>query len=333
MTVEATRADLDVLRRHARHSSAFLAFNEETRHFCRPDVDGLVAYRPAGRRHLLQISEVFAAADDKAAMLAGFRAWAKEGRRKITAVQLPKSDALLYAENNFSVNQMGASYSIDLDGYALKGQRFVKTRNMISRARREGVEVTELDTAAIGAAGADLDKIDGEWLRSKGWHVKELSFMIGERGGPGSPQRRIFLARHQGEPVAYVTYSPVFGERSGWLYDLTRRRTAIPPGVIELIFFTALTAFQAEGAGWLHLGFTPFVQLDAQHEIAGAANAKVDGLLRKIRERGAFLYPAATQESFKLKWYPQLVEPEYLAFEDGFRFGALWALLRATRTI
>src|SRR5690349_17957435 len=106
-----THDEFGVLQRTASHSSAFLAFNSETRRYATPGIDGLIAYRPAGRRQLLQISEVFAAAQDKPALLRQFRDWTASERRHITAVQLPRDDAELYAANGFVVNQMGASYS------------------------------------------------------------------------------------------------------------------------------------------------------------------------------------------------------------------------------
>ena len=70
--------------------------------------------------------------------------------------------------------------------------------------------------------------------------------------------------------VAYVSYSPVFGRRPGWLYDLTRRRPDAPPGVIEHVFFEAGQRLAGDGAEWMHLGLTPFVGLEAGHEIEDA---------------------------------------------------------------
>ncbi len=331
---DADLVALEVLRRHGDHPSAFLAYNDETRHYREAGVEGLIAYRP-GRRHIAQLCGPFAPAPDRARLLSSFRDWATAERRRVTAVQLLAGDARLYADHGFAVNQLGASYSIGLDGYALRGTRFMKIRNKLKRAAREGVTVEELRPADLGSAEvrSQLAEIDAAWLGDKGTHVQELAFMIGERDGRGRPHRRVFLARHGGRPAAYVTYSPCFGHRPGWLYDLTRRRPTAPPGTIELLFTTALERMQSEGSPWLHLGLTPFAGLADEHELAGASSRLVRSAVRQLAERGRALYPAASQEAFKLKWCPQVVEPEYIAFDRRVTPGAIWHLLRLTRTI
>ncbi|MDP8942511.1 MAG: DUF2156 domain-containing protein [Actinomycetota bacterium] len=329
------RRSLDILRRHGDHTSAFLAFNQDTRHYTPADIDGLVAYRAAGRRHLFQLCGPFAAPQDRERLLGSFRAWARSQGRRVTAVQLGRDDALMYANHGFVVNQLGSSYSIDLERFTLRGTKFLKTRNKISRARRIGVTVEELRPEDLDRSEIEreLADIDAGWLSGKGRHAKELTFMVGERGGRGRPFRRVFVARAEGRAVAYVTYSPCFGERPGWLYDLTRRRADSPPGVIELVFHTALELLRSEGCRWLHLGLTPLVGLSPEHEAPGASSSVVQWLVSQLSARGEAIYPARSQEAFKLKWAPQLIEPEYVAFEGRPRPSAVWRLMRMTRAI
>lgn len=325
----------EMLRRYGSHSSAFLAMNRGNRRFRTDGVDGFVPYREAGRRHLFQLGGPVCAVEDQPRLLTALLARAGSGRRRVTAVQLSRAQAELHAGLGFVVNQFGASFSIELDGYSLGGQRMVKVRNMVNRARREGVSVTEVaaeqrDGEAVASA---LDAVDAAWLRAKGRHVKELEFLIGERGGPGAPHRRLFTAVHEGRTVGYVSYSPVFGEQAGWLYDLTRRLPDAPPGTVELLFATALRQFQDEGCGWLHLGFTPFVQLRPETAAPGPTSGFLHRCVEVLAAKGRAIYPAAAQESFKLKWRPQLIEPEYLAFHGGVSPGAVWQLMRLTKSV
>lgn len=326
---------LEVLRAHGDHTSAFLTFNQETLHFTAPGIEGLIAYRPAGRRHLIQLCGPLAAERDRRELLRAFRGWARSEGRRVTAVQLRPGDARLYADDGFKVNQLGSSYSMDLDEFTLRGKRFLKTRNKISRARRQGVTVEELsaDDLERPEVEAELAAVDGAWLRSKGRMAKELTFMVGERGGRGRGLRRVFAGRRDGRTIAYVTYSPCWGERPGWLYDLTRRRPDSPPGVVELIFHTVVERLREEGCRWLHLGLTPLVGLAPEHEEGLPASGAVTRLVRLLSERGEAIYPARSQEDFKLKWAPQLVEPEYVAFEGRPRLAAVWHLMRVTRAI
>ena len=321
---------LDRLRRHADHSSAFLAFNRDVEHFMARGCDGLVAYRPAGRRHAIQLCGPFSEPDDRAATLDEFLAWVGGEGRRLTAVQLRAEDVSAYVERGFQVNQLGSSYGIELDRFGLRGTRFMRVRNKISRARRAGVTVTEL---ADEGRSPELDEIDAAWLRSKGRHVHELAFLVGERGGRGAPLRRIFMAVQRGRPLGYITYSPVFGARPGWLYDLTRRRADAPPGTIELLFVTALERIRDEGVAWLHLGLTPFAGLEERHAPGDAESRAMARVFKLLRERGEAVYPSASQEAFKLKWGPTLVEPEYIAFQGGASAGAFVGLLRLAKVL
>lgn len=343
-TVAAERAAEDsagepralwLLRRHADHPSAFFTLNQQTLHYESPEVEGLIAYRPAGGRHLIQLCGPIAAPDQRAPLLRSFLKWAHQQGKRVTAVQVLRADAELYRDLGFSVNQLGSSFSIDLEQFTLRGTRFFKLRNKIKRAQRAGITVTEctpqdLEDPAVQGA---LDDLDRRWLRGKGRHVKELTFMIGERGGRGAPYRRTFLAREGERLVGYVTFSPCFGSQPGWLYDLTRRAPDAPPGVVELMFSTGLEAVLEAGCRWLHLGLTPFTGLAPEHELDRGSSRAVRLVGRELARRGEAIYPARTQEAFKLKWAPQVIVPEYVAFEPGPSVGAVWQLLRITRSI
>ncbi|MEU6706174.1 DUF2156 domain-containing protein [Streptomyces wuyuanensis] len=331
-TASRTEAAIGLLRSHADHPSAFLAMNDGTSHHLGRGASGLIAHR-TGRRHAVQFGGPFAPAAERGALLDEFLGGlaAGRGRRRLTAVQLRRDDIGPYAARGFAVNQIGSSYSVDLRRFTLGGKALAKIRQNVSRARREGVRVTEV-TGDDACGLAELDAIDAEWLRSKGRHVKELTFLVGERGGPGAPLRRTFLARHEGRTVAYITYSPVWGSRPGFLYDLTRRSTSAPVGTIELVNLTALQRFQEEGAGWLHLGFTPFAGLDPAHE-PSCSSRTLSRVVGRLGEHGRVVYPARSQEAFKRKWAPHVVEPEYAAFQGGARLPAVWNLLRVTGAV
>ena len=316
-----------ILARRAENPSAFLALNDETCHFTVDGIDGVIAYRFAGRRTVVQFGGAFADPADQAPLLAAFLDFARAQRRKVAAVQLMRQDAELYATHGFTVNQLGADYARELSGFSLRGKKHMQLRNKVSRARRAGVSVIEAD---IDQLGPQLDEIDRIWLRSKGRHVKELKLMVGQRGGPAQPSRRLFAALDEaGMVLAYVSFSPVYGARSGWLHDLSRRRPDAPPGVLELIVVTAIETFLAEQASHLHFGFTPFTSLSPEHEVTGASRVGAR-ILQFLAKHGSAIYPAASQLAYKEKWALDLVQPEYIAFQGRISLRRLWGLLRVT---
>jgi lysylphosphatidylglycerol synthetase-like protein (DUF2156 family) len=332
-TAVSSRPDRDaiaqILERRAENPSAFLALNQDAQHFTVADVDGVVAYQLAGRSTIVQLGGVFADPADQPLLLGAFLDFAHVATRRVVAVQLMRPDAELYAAHGFTVNQLGADYARALAGFSLGGKKHMQLRNKISRARRAGVTVVEV----TGAMPEALDDIDRAWLRSKGRHVKELKLMVGERGGPVQAHRRLFVAADDsGTALAYVSFSPVYGARSGWLHDLSRRRPDAPPGVLELIVNTAVDAFRAEGAGNLHFGFTPFTNLSPDHEVPGASRVTAR-LLRFLAAHGSAIYPAADQLAYKEKWGLDIVEPEYLGFQGGISLRGVWNLLRVTDAV
>jgi lysylphosphatidylglycerol synthetase-like protein (DUF2156 family) len=268
-------------------------------------------------------------AEQRADLLDAFVAQARP--RRVVAVQLQRPDAELYAAHGFTVNQLGASYAVELAGFTLRGSRFVRLRNKISRARRAGLEVVE--TGPVDrATEVELDLIDRDWLRGKGRRTKELRFLVGERVGAAQRYRRLFVGRIGGAAVGYISYSPVFGSRPGWLHDLSRRSPDAPPGVMEALNATAMERMSADGEGWLHFGFTPFTGLSDEHELPSASRTFAR-CVRLLAEHGERIYPAAAQLEYKQKWAPHAVLPEYIAFQGRPGPNAVWQLLRATRAL
>jgi lysylphosphatidylglycerol synthetase-like protein (DUF2156 family) len=317
-TVRETEVVHAFVAEHADNPSAFLALNDGNRYFTEPGL-GVVAYRESGR-YRVQFGAPFG--PDRAALLRRFT----ERAPRVVAVQLQQSDVDLYAAAGFTVNQIGASYAVDLAEFTLRGSRFVRLRNKISRATRSGVTVTEVPYDPWRDRIAALD---ATWQRGKG---KPLEFLVGQHGGAAQRHRRLFAATIGGDLVGYVSYSPAYGSRPGWLHDLSRRLPAGPPGVMETVNTAAIETFRAEGARWLHFGFTPFTGLDPAYEHPSASRW-FRWLTGQLARRGAAVYPAATQLAYKLKWAPHAVLPEYVAFSHGASLNGFLQIFRASNAL
>lgn len=123
---------------------------------------------------------------------------------------------------------------------------------------------------------------------------------------------------------------PVWGERPGWLHDLTRRVSDAPPGTMELCNHLAIERFREEGAEYLHLGFTPFIP-GPEPELPEASRF-ASWVIDKLATHGKVVYPAQDQVRYKRKWAPSVIESEYVAFRP-LSLRAIWDLLRLTRSI
>jgi lysylphosphatidylglycerol synthetase-like protein (DUF2156 family) len=319
---------LRVLRDHSDNPSGFLALNGGNDHFTTAGVDGVVFYRQVGRRWV-QFGGPVADPADRPLLLTRFREAARKSGRRVVALQVPAADAALYAEQGFTVNQFGTSYAVELAGFTLRGKKFVKLRNKISRATRLGTTPVEVDPAEHAD---ELAAIDRHWLRGKGRFVKEMQFMVGELGGPAQPLRRLFTAQLDGAVIGYISYSPVHGPRPGWLHDLSRRLPDAPPGVMEVVNLHALERFRDEGTPWLHFGFTPFTGLGPEHAMP-TASRRIDKLTALLAEKGSAIYPSQSQLEYKLKWDPGYRAPDYLAYEGSLTPPMVWSVLRVTNLL
>ncbi|BAJ26740.1 MULTISPECIES: DUF2156 domain-containing protein [Kitasatospora] len=302
---------LEMISIHAEsdNPSSFLAVNEGNSYFALPGRDGVIVYRPAGR-YLVQFGGPFAPASSYADLVDGFAEFARRQRRTVVGIQLQHRDALIHARHGYTLNQVGASYAVDLEGFTLAGSRHMQLRNKISRAHRGGLTVLEAPYDEWAGAVADVDR---RWLPLKGEGAKPLEYLVGQTGGPMQRHRRLFVAVVGSELVGYVSYSPVYGSRPGWMHDLSRRLPDGQTGVMEAVNKAALETFREEGTRWLHFGFTPFTSLADEREIDNHSPG-FSWLMRHLWSRGGVVYPAATQLAYKQKWDQSVITTEYVAF-------------------
>ena len=291
------------------HPTGFLALSPRNTRFMGSGSD-FVAYREYGR-HLFALGGVHAPGGTRAGLLDRFIAHAQARRRRLMFIQVRESQVPLFRSRGFTVNQFGTSFTLTLSRFSLGGGPKMQLRNKISRARKAGLRAVELGREAPRdrAMFDRLHEVSTAWLEGKG--KQELDFMIGEIGDVEDGRRRIFVTVDgAGTLLGFITYVPVWGERPGYLHDLTRRSPLAPPGTMELCNVTAMERMMAEGVPFLHFGFTPFV-VDGPEP--PGANRLVAWAARRLYRWGGTIYPAASQSRYKLKWGPDILEREYLA--------------------
>jgi lysylphosphatidylglycerol synthetase-like protein (DUF2156 family) len=321
---------LDAIRQYsdAGNPSAFLAVNEGNSYFQLPDLPGVIVYRTTGR-YLVQFGGPFSPPEVRPRLLDAFLGAAAAQQRELVSVQLQVADAPPYLDRGFTVSQIGASFALRIDTFTLRGARFMQLRNKISRALRCQLVVSE---APLERWYDQMRELDARWLTLKGDGARPLEFLVGQYGGRYQSLRRLFTAHQDGRLIGYITYSPVYGSRPGWLHDLSRRLPDSPPGVMEAINKAAIDVFQQEGAKWLHFGFTPFTELASQPKFPGSS-AAFHWFMAYLWTHGESVYPAQTQLAYKSKWNQDLVLGEYIGFQHGASIPALVHVFRACNAV
>jgi lysylphosphatidylglycerol synthetase-like protein (DUF2156 family) len=102
--------------------------------------------------------------------------------------------------------------------------------------------------------------------------------------------------------------------------------------VMEIINSFAIDRFREEGVAWLHFGFTPFTGLDARHDMP-TANPRINRLVRLLATKGSFLYPAQSQLEYKMKWNPNFLVPDYIAYDGGVSPSMVLSLAKVANLI
>jgi lysylphosphatidylglycerol synthetase-like protein (DUF2156 family) len=203
-------------------------------------------------------------------------------------VQLQAPDTAEYLDAGFTINQMGASYALRLETFSLHGTAFMQLRNKIARAVRSGLEISEVPLEPWYQA---MKELDAAWLTTKGG-AKPLEFLVGQYGGRYQHMRRLFIGQNNGRVIGYISYSPVYGSRPGWMHDLSRRQPDSPPGVMEAINKVAIDEFRGEGVEWEHFGFTPFTALSPERQFPGYSRA-FHWFMAEFWANGNQIYPAS----------------------------------------
>jgi len=311
------------------HPSGFFSLSERNQRFTAEGVEGFIAYREQGK-HWVLFGGVNAHPDQQGPLLDAFIEAARQKRRHFVAVQVREHQIDLFRKRGATVNQLGASFAITLADYTYVGTKKMKLRNKIKRARKAGCTVVEIgrDIPRDEAAFDQVRKISELWLKDLGH--KELDFMIGEIGGTDDQLRRVFLVRDkEDQPVAFITYVPSWGSRSGFLHDLTRKVPRAPTGAMELCNSFAMDRMKEEGIGYLHFGFTPFI---VEGEEPEGHSPFMAWLVRKLLTHGKAIYPAESQAKYKTKWGTDVIDREYIAAKP-LSLRAAWDLMRLTRSL
>jgi phosphatidylglycerol lysyltransferase len=186
-------------------------------------------------------------------------------------------------------------------------------RAQLNRARNKGVAVDEWPSARAARHPALLRCL-AEWLDGRG--LPPLRFLVEPHTLGRLWDRRVFVARRDGEPVGFLVASPV-PARQGWLVEQFVRGRGAPNGTSELMVAAAMAALAADGARWVTLGLSPLSSR------AGFTQLPVPPWLRLtlgwVRAHARRFYNFEGLDAFKAKLLPQWWEPIY-AISDERRF-------------
>ena len=316
-----------VLKMYSRHHLSGLLLSPDAALYSKKDV-GYVGY--SIRKNVLIVIGGFMCDPDKKKFLASeFLKWCKQFDYKVFFVHMPKNDIAIINEFGFKTNQIGATYSLELDKFSFKGRKFSQLRNKLNRIKKQGVVVKRIRTQhEFAAIRNDLDKINQEWLADK--KAKPLRILVTDfdRISVLDGDVAFYAAFHESRLVSYVIYTKTYGEHAGWFHNLSRRSVSCIDGTMQLINEKFIEDHVSD-TNFLHFGFTPLVEVGNE---AGNYSKIVSTIVKFLSDKGGIVYPARAQRQYKMSWRPTVIDAEYVGFKGNTLISFLY-FLRAINSI
>ena len=313
----------EMVLRHGWNSTVYQLMNPDMQHWFAPDGAGLVGYVEHGGVRVVAGAPVA----DYESLPVVAKSFEAEGRRRGVSTCYfgvePRWLELVGARAEVAL--IGAQPVWDAAAWARTFDEHASLRAQLNRARNKGVQVKRhaVSDLRFGLNAAGLRAIRERWGASHG--LPPLGFLTGvrllppsaQRAGPFDADRRLYVARRDGEAVGYLVASPI-PLREGWLIEQVVRDPDAPNGTAELLIDHAARDLAALGAERLTLGLSP---LSRRHRPDPAVRYDSASWLRLAfawaYAPGRRFYDFAGLEAFKEKFRPPSWEPVYLVAGEG----------------
>lgn len=178
--------------------------------------------------------------------------------RKPCFWQIGRSTATILQECGLWINEMGCDTRIELAGYDFKGKKKERLRHATNWLAKNDFTVVE----GTYAGDIDVDKIrqlSATWQSSRRT-TKSVHFFNRPLIFEDEPDvRKFFLLSPDDEPVAFVSFDPIYrdGEVIGYSPAIKRRLPEAPLRAEEGMMKLAIEQFQSEGRELVMLGLSP----------------------------------------------------------------------------
>lgn len=307
-------------------NSVSLQLDVGLRYFVGRQTTGLIGYQERAGVAVV-MGDPLCAPHDAGALVASFLEGRPRARSRAVFVSASAQFAASAAHLGCGAIKVGEEALFDLDRYSFSGGSMKRLRYHEGRARRSGVEVESIATAALPshALAAGVEAVTASWV---GQHaIGALGFLLALRplDEPDKPGKRVFVACLDGRPIAYLTAIPVPAANGVYLEDYVRG-PAVPDGTVEALFHEACIDARARGYDYVSLGTAPLAGLapadSHDHRLAG-------WLLRTVFERVSWPYDFKSLLAFKARFHPTRWAPKYLVYERPFTLRAAAALVLA----
>jgi phosphatidylglycerol lysyltransferase len=209
----------------------------------------------------------------------------------------------LWVELGLTLHKVGEEAVILLASFSLDGRRFKTMRAALNKRGRDGYVCEVVAPPHSPAFLDELHDISTDWLGSK--TGREKGFSVGRFDPDYLNLGEIAVVRKEGRIVAFANMlKAAQGKRIA--VDLMRYRPSEASGLMEYMFLSLITHYQAQGAEEFSLGTAPLSGLSNRSVARGWTQFG-----RMIFRHGGAFYNFEGLRAFKQKFQPSW-RPRYL---------------------
>ncbi len=177
--------------------------------------------------------------------------------------RVSEDDIGCYKSLKKKVMFLGQEGLVDLKSFSLEGGSKKSIRNALSKVKDRGFK-TSVHTAPVkDGLLQKIKAVSDEWLEETG--RKEIIFSQGMFVWEDLKQQTLITVENSEEKVvAFLNIIPDFARGEG-TYDLIRKTTDAPNGVMDFIIVELFLYLKSEGYSFANMGFAPMSGIDDPH--------------------------------------------------------------------
>ncbi|MFB2551212.1 bifunctional lysylphosphatidylglycerol flippase/synthetase MprF [Ensifer soli] len=214
-----------------------------------------------------------------------------------------------YADAGLRAFRLGELAIVDLANLTLKGGKWANLRQTASRAQRDGLSFSIIDTAEVPAVVDALAAVSDAWLAHH--NAREKGFSLGVFEPGYIAQQPVAVLRFEDRIVAFATLL-VTGTKEEASIDLMRFSPDAPKGAMDFLFVSLMEHLRDAGYRHFNLGMAPLAGFSERR-----SSPVWDKIGRTVFEHGERFYNFKGLKAFKAKFHPHW-QPRYMAVGGGF---------------
>jgi phosphatidylglycerol lysyltransferase len=311
---------LSCLKKYGKNSLSYLSLYDDLLSF-RGAWDGFIAYQKRFHIHVI-LGDPIVSEESLPQALRDLKESCSSQKVPLCFFCCTNNAVAALKHEGFEGVYIGREAVVDLKKFHVSGKKRASIRSSIHHAERSRLTVEEYRYAVERSSKIEneINTLSREWIYLHG--MTELTFAFGHVDFEHYNEIRYFICKQEGNIVGFVSYYPIYGNKSYYL-DLTRRGLSSPRGTIDYLIAESFKTLKDEGVEKIYIGFAPlsFIELDPQ------TNSRlVTNLFILFKPFFQFFYPAKSEFFFKDKFATDW-EPNYVFYYPRMSIRMLLSLI------